>query len=563
MRNLMRMLKQIDGAGYSKYKDIRGSYRGEGYQLHIDYVQPDPFAGYSRLRVEMDRELLAWPEQWVNPRHRRVAFADFVARVVGRALAGFNLTVRGSGNSGRFWFDAPGQEVLERTAVWIGATTLELRLSVGLPARGRRISGRQAADLLGQAVPRLVEVVTALERNQLAEHLKLVDQQQAIRDYLAKNELVAFVANGAVLPRESGVSNRPLAKAVPFQSPPELAVEISLPAGAKAVGMALSRGVTVIVGGGYHGKSTLLRAVERGVYNHVAGDGREFVISDSSAYKIRAEDGRRVAKVDISPFIAELPHGRTTTAFSSEDASGSTSQAANIIEALSAGARVLLIDEDTSATNFMIRDARMQALVSKEKEPITPFVDRVRQLYSEHGVSTVLVIGGSGDYLDVADTVIMMDHYLPRDVTRQAQQVARTHRSGRQQEGGSEFGIPAQRVIKDHSLSLQRGRRNKVAARGKKTILYGGGALDLSAVEQLVDASQTRALASMLHYIARNLNTRPLDLNAIADEIEALLERQGLDAVSPYTGQHPGDMARPRMLELAAALNRLRILSIQ
>lgn len=563
MQRLGKLLEQIDGAGYNKYKEILGTYQGEGYRLHIDYVQPDPFAGYSRFRVEIGRQLIAWPDEWVSPRFRRVAFEDFVARTAGRAIDSLALEAKGTGNSGRFWIDAPGQEVLERTAVRVGAKTMELRLSVGLPARGRRIMGRQAAVLLCQVVPRLVQAVVALDRDSLKQHLKLADQQQAIRNYLADNGLVAFVANGSVLPRESGVSDLPLPGAVPFQSPPQLAVEIPLPHGAKAEGMGIPQGVTVVVGGGYHGKSTLLKAVERGVYNHVAGDGREFVISDPTAYKIRAEDGRRVAKVDISPFISGLPYGRDTSAFSSDDASGSTSQAANIMEALAVGARVLLIDEDTSATNFMIRDGRMQALVAKEKEPITPFVDKVRQLYTEHQVSTVLVIGGSGDYLDVADTVIMMDSYVPVDVTQRARQVAKAHCSARQPEGGGIFSLPAARVVKPHSLNPRRGRSAKVDARGRHTILFGSVNLNLSAVEQLVDTSQTRALANMLRFISCNLNNKPMELETLLAAIEKIIDERGLEGVSPYPQQHPGDMARPRMLELAAAINRLRTLAIQ
>lgn len=229
-------------------------------------------------------------------------------------------------------------------------------------------------------------------------------------------------------------------------SPASLSITIQTPNSGTVSGMGIPKGVTLIVGGGYHGKSTLLRALEIGVYNHVPGDGRERVVSNPSAVKIGAEDGRRIEKVNISPFINNLSFGKNTQAFSSENASGSTLQAANIIESLEIGASVILIDEDTSATNFMIRDHRMQELVSKEKEPITPFIDKVRHLYTDCGVSTILAIGGAGDYFDVADYVICMVEYTPRDVTGDAKRITDKFVSERISEGGTSFGRILERI---------------------------------------------------------------------------------------------------------------------
>jgi predicted ABC-class ATPase len=324
--------------------------------------------------------------------------------------------------------------------------------------------------------------------------------------------------------------------------------------------MGIPAGVTLIVGGGYHGKSTLLRAVERGVYNHIPGDGREWVITIPEAVKIRAEDGRRIEKVDISPFIQNLPFGIDTTSFSTEEASGSTSQAANIIEALEMGARLLLIDEDTSATNFMVRDVRMQQLVHKEKEPITPFLDKVRQLYEELGVSSLLVVGGSGDYLDVADTVIMMDEYRPREVTAQAKEICRQYPTMRRPEGGGSFGTIRNRVPLPESFQPLRGGKTKVEAKGLHTIVFGRENILLQHVEQLVDPSQTRAIAAAILYVARKYAGK-LTLREAIEQVIRDIDRHGLDILSlrPYPA---GDYARFRPLELAAAINRLRTLKV-
>ena len=234
------------------------------------------------------------------------------------------------------------------------------------------------------------------------------------------------------------------------------------------------RVLTLIVGGGYHGKSTLLQAIERGVYNHIYGDGREWVVTDPTAVKIRAEDGRRIENVDISSFIHNPPLNKNTEEFSTENASGSTSQAANIVEAVEAGTQLILFDEDTSATNFMIRDERMQRLVSNEKEPITPFIDRVRELYEDHNISTIMVMGGSGDYFEVADTVIMMDNYLPEDVTMDAKKIKEELPINRMQEVEFKFRFK-ERYPLPESIKPYKGRKIKLDVRGKSTILLGHG----------------------------------------------------------------------------------------
>jgi predicted ABC-class ATPase len=361
---------------------------------------------------------------------------------------------------------------------------------------------------------------------------------------------------------------------VPFRSPDSLRVELPLcnpvdtPEGPRETvsGMGVPRGVTLIVGGGYHGKSTLLQALERAVHPHVPGDGREWVVSDRALAKVRAEDGRRVEQVDISAFIDNLPQGRSTTAFSSDDASGSTSQAANIVEAVEAGASGLLLDEDTSATNFMVRDARMQALVHKEHEPITPFVERVRELYERLGVSTVLVMGGCGDYFEAADTVVTMREFQPSETTEEARRVAAEHPSGRRVEAAEPLASVTERVPQAQSFDASRGRREvKIDAKGRDLVLFGSDPIDLRCVEQLVEVSQTRAVGHAIHLAASRFMDGEATLREVIEQLEALFDAEGLDALDPFhrPGHHPGNFARPRGLEVAAGINRLRTLRMR
>jgi predicted ABC-class ATPase len=435
------------------------------------------------------------------------------------------------------------------------------------------VLGRQAAGLLLGEVPEAVDAALAfpaLDPDALRRHLETVEDQQALRAELAGRGLIAFVGDGSILPRRSGVDPRPLepdqtgSPVIPFESPDSLAVEIELPNRPDPVrGLGIPEGVTLIVGGGYHGKSTLLRAVELGIYDHVPGDGRELVATRPDAVKIRAEDGRRIERVDISPFIRNLPFGSDTTRFSTDDASGSTSQAANISEALEAGAGSLLMDEDTSATNFMIRDHRMQELVAKEKEPITPYIDTVRQLHRDRGVSSVLVIGGAGDYFDVADTVILMDEYRPREVTGRAREIAERFRELRRPEGRDELGPLAPRVPDAASIDPRRGKRPvKIDVKTLHTIRFGTETLDLAALEQLVEISQTRAIGRALVALRERFLDGDIRLDEALDRLEDALESDGLDLLAP--GRHPdGGLARPRRFEIAAALGRLRSLRVR
>ncbi len=562
---LRQALRRLDGRGYRAYKELQGKrFEFVAFALVFDHVQGDPFAPPSRLRVLVPQEVAGFPRALYSSKSREVALRDFLTRQFDRVLRRFSER-RGTGRSGLLAIDRPGQQILERTSAFVSDEAIEVRFVAGLPARGRKILGHEAIEMLCEDLPKIVEQALFyrnLDSDALRRHIETAEDADGLRRELAKHKLIAFVADGSILPRRSGVDDRPMTQgAVPFRAPDSLRVEFSLPNGGKVAGMGLPEGVTLVVGGGYHGKSTLLRALELGVYNHVPGDGRERVVTDPGAVKIRAEDGRRVVGVDISPFISNLPQGRSTTFFTTDDASGSTSQAANIIEALEAGARVLLLDEDTSATNFMIRDHRMQELIAKDHEPITPFLDKVRQLYRDWGVSTVLVMGGSGDYFDVADTVIAMIDFVPHDVTHKAKAIAQKYRAERRPEGGEHFGRITPRVPLPESIDPSRGRKAvKLKVHDVEEIAFGTEEIDLSAVEQIVHPSQVRAIALALVYAKRHYIDGRRPLPQILDAVMQDVEQQGLDVLSSAPR---GDLAEFRRYELAAALNRLRTLEVR
>lgn len=549
MKDLDSILRRIDGRGYKAYKEIQGRrFSYERFELIVEHVQGDPYAAPSRLRALIPLKNSGLPTSALRTDARRRATRDYLARAF-RAAARPHKELE---------IDAGLQTVLDRSACLIDDETVDLRFRADLPGAGRRILGKRAAALLVEELPKLIDQTAGsdhLALDELERHAAVVEDQEALRNALDAAGLVAFVGNGSGLPRSSGVDDRPLGDAVVFESPPSLKVTLTTPNAGEVRGMGVPCGITLIVGGGYHGKSTLLRALETGIYDHIPGDGREQVVAVPGAVKIRAEDGRAVHAVDISPFISHLPGGHGTESFSTELASGSTSQATALVEALETGASCLLLDEDTSATNFMIRDRRMQELVAKTSEPITPFVDRVRELRDQLGVSTVLVMGGSGDYFDHADLVIQMDSYRPLEVTAEAREIASGHVTGRREERESDLTAAAPRRLGFGSINPERNRgRWKIQARGIDTLVIGRSDIDLRAVEQIEDPSQMRTIGWILGRLSehREDDCEPLPL------ILAMLDRLSEGNWRWLSGRPDGDLAVPRAYEVMAALNRLR-----
>jgi predicted ABC-class ATPase len=555
MEPLRQLLQQIDGRGYKAYKQLKGNYDFGAFQLSIDHVQGDPFAQPSRISIQIKPEQHGIPASFWQSRIRHTALEDFLGRALAAAICQHVKGRRGTGQSGDISISTSGQQVLRRNAVLIDNSQIDARLLFALPGSGRSILGKEAEAMFFAELPEIVREGlqwTEQSLQQMQAHIEQVEDQHSLRNQLENAGAVAFVANGSLLPRRSGIDDRPLTDGIPFQSPESLLINLQLPNCGMVSGMAIPRGVTLIVGGGYHGKSTLLQALERGVYDHVPGDGRELVVTTPSAVKIRAEDHRAVNSVDISPFIGTLPGNRPTDSFSTDNASGSTSQAANIIEALECGCDCLLIDEDTSATNFMIRDARMQQLVPNHQEPITPLLHRVRELYEKDGVSTIIVTGGSGDYLAVADTVIMLDNYQVSEVTERARKLA----------GSIPAAANARPLKSKHrrNIDLQTGplrgqREMKILVREQRLLEYGRKRIDLSKVEQLLDTGQTEAIGRLIY------DCYQADPQLSSGLIETLrcaleeVEKQGLDILLPWKAGH---LALPRLYELAAAANRIR-----
>lgn len=558
--DLRNLLMRIDHRGYPAYKDTRGKYQFDQYILSIDHVQGDPFASPSKVSLLVPGRIAGFGKECYETKERRIAFQDHLLRRMSLKVKDFSFKAKGSGKSGLIGISHPGQEILERSACTVNPANgdVEVRMEIGFPANGRTINAGELIKILFDFLPLCVRqtlLASTCPKAALEKVLYLADDQKAIREELQRQGLVAFVANGAILPRKSGVSSLPMMEAVPFQSPESMEVTLSLPHRGELSGMGVKKGVTLIVGGGYHGKSTLLEALMAGVYDHIAGDGREYVITDDTAVKLRAEDGRSIQKADISMFIRNLPNGRDTASFYTEDASGSTSQAANTIEAMEAGTRVFLIDEDTSATNFMIRDDLMQRVVSRDAEPIIPFIDRIREIYDSYGISTILVAGSCGSYFHKSDCIVQMKKYAPVEITAFAKKEAESYPY-------STGDLPAaatpdfRRIVKRDD-AFARENRIKMRTDGTDGFSINKTEVDLRYVEQLVDSEQLTSLAYML----KSMKLHDFDgKKTLQEAITGVYKKIDAKGFAVFAGGEylPGNLAMPRPQELYASINRCR-----
>ncbi|BDD12834.1 ATPase (plasmid) [Fulvitalea axinellae] len=553
MDRLKSILRRIDGRGYKAYQDIKGRYDFGGFDLEVLRVQGDPFAGPSLIGVTFDLYEFGYDDELYENESRKVGLADFVHRKALKAVAQTGKR-RGSGKSGRVEVYRVGQEVLRRSAVEITDGQLRFLFYVGLPAAGRRVLGREASEMFCEEIPDMIDALrieTDREFRHALEAVRTNETADKIRQELRERNLLAFIANGSKLARRSSVDDRPMEGCETFVSPKSLETSLEID-GKTYTGMGLPKGITVITGGGFHGKSTLLNALERGVYNHIPGDGRELCITDEDSVKVRAEDGRFIGNLDISPFINNLPQGKDTSAFSTENASGSTSQAANIIEAIECGAKALLIDEDTSAGNFMVRDHIVQSLIAKEKEPITAYIERVRAMWEHSGISSVLVIGGLGDYFAVADHVLMLDEYKVLDVSERAKELANSLGGSHLKSISESFGTKP-RAIDISIFRKELGGRAKMKTRGLDEISLNREAIDIRAMEQLVEEGQ----ASLIGDLMMNLARKPVSNTEIGTLTESLIKEIEDQGFNKTIGQN-GQRAIVRKYELASAIVRWR-----
>ena len=559
-QELLNQITSLNGKGYKSYKNLQGkSFSFDLFQLTFEHVQGDPFAAPSRLSIKIGLETAGFAKTHHENPLRKLALEDHLLREVSQRVQKCKGKIKGSGRSGEVAVQSPGQKIIRRSGMHIKNDSLTLILFAGLPGDGRRVLAEECVKLFSEILPPVWEeslLAKSLDMNRVQRALDTLEDYSALSELLDQNHWASFVADGSLLPRASGISDLPLKKdGVLFSAPEEMSAEVHLPHSGKVRGMPIPLGITLIVGGGFHGKSTLLKAIQDAVYPHVAEDGREGIATQPTAVKIRAEDGRSVQPINISGFMDNLPLIASTKNFSTVSASGSTSQAVNILEAIEAGSSLLLMDEDTCATNFMIRDARMQTLITSE--PITPLVDRIEELHKDLGVSTLLVMGGSGDYFDSADTVIAMDSFQPKLVTAKAKQIVQENPGSRKNETSGPLPEVPMRTRNLSTLDFSRGKKLCVIQTQKLiSLILGRTEIDVRYIEHLVEPGQLELCGWILKQLKgmRDTDANVSNSDAIKNILRTI-ENGELESVAPFNN---GLLALPRLQDVMATLNRLR-----
>jgi len=559
---LKQEILSLDGKGYKAYKFFEGKSFDYGpFTIRFEHVQGDSFAQPTRLSISVALDEAGFPLSLFNNPTRALALEDHLLRRVSHLITVSKIRVKGSGKSGKVQVQVPGQKILKRSGMLVKGSRLQLIMFVGLPAQGRTVLGKECLKLFSEVLPPIWHkslIASSINEEKLNRAVETLEDYQFLQSELKKNNWVAFVANGSNLPRSSGAKDTPLlGERTIFEAPKGLKKTVELPHAGKTEGMAMPRGITLIVGGGFHGKSTLLRAIQDSVYPHLAGDGRERIATLPNAAKIRAEDGRAVSEVNLSAFMDSLPGIHSTEKFSTQSASGSTSQAVNILEALEVGSKLLLMDEDTCATNFMIRDERMQMLVAKAKEPITPFLDRIQEINEIHGVSVILVMGGSGDYFDPADNVITMENFKPRVVTEEAKRLVKNNPGQRKKETTFPFPPICERRWDISRLKFSKGKREaRIRTTGLDTLTLGEMEIDVRYIEQFAEEGQLSLCGWILRQLQFTLNESDISFAEGLQKIFLEIKKNEFDGLLPY---NDGLQTIPRIQDVMGVINRIRL----
>ena len=542
MYELDELLRRTDGKRYSVYKKLR--------ELIIDYgnaeavftkVQGDPHAPPSVIEIVIPSRAHKLSKTLFKQEYY-IPLTDYISRALYRITK--KLSKRcGSGYSCYIGIPRPGPWILKRSCAEIKDRDIVLRIYIGLPARGRRILGDRARKLLLESIPKIINTIISLRNNEeeIEKHIECYLDQEYLRQWLYENNYAFFIADRSILPRESSISEKPMANAIPFKSPKSFKVAVKLPSGKLVTGMAMPMGVILITGGGYHGKTTLLEAIQEGIYNHIKGDGREYIVSRKYTIMVRAEDGRIVSSVDISSFIEQLPMNSDTIKYSSLDASGSTSMAASINEAIEAGAELILIDEDTSATNLLFKDNVMAKIITKE--PIRPLCLQVRDLVRKTKASVIIVASASSSFLGVADKIILMEDYIPRDITPKVKENV-PHKIE------LDYKLPKNRIFHGiKGLRRIRAKGYKIAAEYIDGVKFE---LDLSYYPRIVEKGQVKFIAHIVEKISQL--KRPMSIHELINYINKLIYEKGF---SGFVHPVPPDLTIVDGFDVIWVLNRL------
>lgn len=558
--DLIQKLKHLDSNIYRKYKSLHGSYASQSWILFIDKASVDPKSKASNLRIRVPLMYSNFPAKYLTNKIKTIPLCDYIHRKF-YTLSKKLSKPSGTGKSNIFYVEPVGSQILERSTILFGKNYIEARFRYGLPAKGNRIDAEAFINTLENAFPKIVKEILSWESfdaQEVGNFISCYEDQETLRKFLSEKKLNAFIPNGAILPRESAFIDKPLKNAIPFKSPKNLEITFKLQNNKTITGMGIPNGITIITGGGFHGKTTLLNAIKMGIYNHIPGDGREYVVAIKNSFKINSEDGRIAQGLNISPYIVNLPLNKNSEFFSTNQCSGSTSQAANVIEAIRMGIKCLLFDEDSSATNFLINDAIMNKIIGADKT-IIPYLETSKDLFEKHKVSTIMVVGSLCNSFDIADLVIKMSNYEPLDITKFSKELISNNPVFKlETRPFNSKALIQPRFIDSSNFRIHK-RINpfKPKINGSKQLSFEKIELNFPDNEQLIEMGQTRIILELILKLEELIFNKKFNFE---DALHMLFKNQ--TSISDLIAFKDG-YTELRAIDLAYALNRFRLLKIQ
>jgi len=554
------LLAEIDGKPFAEYERLIGDFDFARYVIKCSKIETAADGEFPVFNIRVPQSIAELPGHLYDSPVRRTALEDLLTRNLCAAAAQIARFNESGWARRNIMVAEPGQKILPRTSVLVTKEYIDARIRIAMPYKvfssgERLVDGEMARKVFFEDLPEVVSTSLFCCNLDLAEAEEFVNGMEdadRVRQSLSTLGLVSFVGEGSLLAREQDSDLPDYDRFIPFEVAEATCTEIEVPNAGKVTGLGISAGLTVVLGDAANGRKDFMSALAAGVFNHIPGDGREGVVTVSDAVQIAADRGRNVQEVNITPFLSESEYGNPAS-FSTPAADSFISQAASVIEALEVGARVLIVDENSSAPAFLTTDARIAGLLGST--PRTSLAQRARQIVDELGIS--LIVGGENlvaEYIPVADTVLKVEGFQVTDITEQAKAL--------------NLAVPPEapavnlapmlarsRWIMPSSIDAAVGSKDQVIeAIDLNAIQYGRSVIELDSVSQIADESQTLTIGLLLYYAKLRYMQEGYPLREMLDMIDRDLSSEGLGTI---VRDLRGDLARPRRYEVAAALNRL------
>lgn len=563
-KEFYNLLTELDGQPFSEYQQMEGDFDFSRYVIKCAKIDMEG-GDHPVFSIRVPQTIAEIPEYLFDSPVRRTAMEDLLLRCLAANIEGI-ANFDESGVARRHILSAsPNQKIIPRNALQLTKEYIEVRLQIVLPTQNMILDGEEMLAIDGEMAHQLFfedlpEVISNsllycnTDADMADRFVNSMEDADRLRQHLGASGQVGFLGEGALVARVTGEDSPDYERLTPVEIDEGLVEEVEVPHAGTIRGINIPSGLTLILGESNSGRVDIMDAISQGIYNHIPGDGRETVVTVADAVNIRSEVGRCVQNVDISAFASELPDGGNPAAYSTVSAGSFTSQAASTVEALEAGARVLLFDEHSSSSTFLSSDTRVSPLLGASSR--NTLAARARQIVDELGIS--IVVAGSSlvaEFIPIADKILKVENFCISDITEEAKALEIVPSSVANDTATLSSLLSRSRWVMPSSIDPSVGREDLVICTDDQSyIQFGRSIVDLSEIRQIADVDQARAIGFVLYYAKLRYMDEGYPVREILDLVDRDLSNEGLNALA---SDLRGDFARPRRYEVAAALNRL------